>query len=566
MSSDVVGYEDLDDYGSWSTSPEYGNVWYPSQVEAGWAPYHSGHWAYPAPWGYTWVDDKPWGFAPFHYGRWVWAGNAWGWCPAAPRPRVGPYVRPVYAPALVAWVGAGAGVAWFALGPREVYVPSYHVSPDYVRNINISNTTVNRTVINNVYNTTIINNKTVNVTYINRGAPGAIAATSAQAFASAQPVQKNRFAFDSQAMRGAQVRPSAPTLIPTREAVIGANRESARPPAQFQGRPVIARTAPPPPPVSVDRRIEALRSNGGRPLSPAEVRQIQPSSPTARPAPIHLAPVVAPVAVANAPMRRPPANTGTNIGTNNAPGNAATNGPRAGFSPSMPVNRPAPEAVHATQLPAATRPSSPGNADSALERQQLQQQQQLRAQQDQERLRMQQQQELQHRQQADQAKAQEMERQRQVQAQQQQQELASQQAARQHADQARAAELERQHQLQTQQLQQRQIAQQQQLQQQQQQAQQQAQQRTTAGSTAARDRPAAATGPATTTSAAGTATSPATAAESETPAKTGREQAPAEVRRTTLTRNAVAAINGQMNFTRKFASQQRRIRAAGVLR
>ena len=106
------------------------------------------------------IRDRPWGFAPFHYGRWVWAGNAWGWCPAAPRPRFGPYVRPVYAPALVAWVGAGAGVAWFALGPREVYVPSYHVSPDYVRNINISNTTVNRTVITNVYNTTIINNKT----------------------------------------------------------------------------------------------------------------------------------------------------------------------------------------------------------------------------------------------------------------------------------------------------------------------------------------------------------------------------------------------------------------------
>ena len=495
VSSDVVGYEDLDDYGSWSTSPEYGNIWYPSQVEAGWAPYHSGHWAYIAPWGYTWVDDKPWGFAPFHYGRWVWAGNAWGWCPAAPRPRFGPYVRPVYAPALVAWVGAGAGVAWFALGPREVYVPSYHVSPNYVRNINISNTTVNRTVINNVYNTTIINNKTVNVTYINRGAPGAVAATSAQAFASAQPVQKNRFAFDSQALRGAQVRPSAPTLVPTREAVIGANRESVRPPPQFQGRPVIARTAPPPPPVAVERRIEALRNNGGRPLSPAEVRQIEPSSPAARAAPIHVAPAIAPVAVASAPMRRPPANLGTNTApSNNAPGNAVANGPRAGFSPNMPINRQAPAAVHATELPAAARPTSPANADSALERQQLQQQQQLRAQQDQERLRMQQQQEQQHqqaaRQQADQTRAQDMERQRQAQAQQQQhaqqeeaaqrgaqqQELARQQAARQQADQARAGELERQHQLETQQMQQRQIAQQQQLQQQQQQVQQQAQQ------------------------------------------------------------------------------------------
>jgi DNA segregation ATPase FtsK/SpoIIIE-like protein len=499
VSSDVIGYEDLDEYGSWSTSPQYGNIWYPRQVEAGWAPYHSGHWAYIAPWGYTWVDDKPWGFAPFHYGRWVWAGNAWGWCPAAPRPRFGPYVRPVYAPALVAWVGAGAGVAWFALGPREVYVPSYHVSPGYVRNINISNTTVNRTVINNVYNTTIINNKTVNVTYINRGAPGAVAATSAQAFASAQPVQRNRFAFDQQAMRGAPVRVAAPTVVPTREAVIGSNRESVRPPPQLRDRPVIARTAPPPPPVAVDRRIEALRGNGGRPLSQAEVRRIQPSGPAARPAPIHVAPVVEPVAVANAPLRRPPANV-----ANNSAQNAPTNGPRERFSTSMPVNRPAPSAVHATELPATPRPPSPANAESALQRQQMQQQQQLRAQQDQERLRVQQQQELQHQQAARQQAAQEMERQHQAQAQQQQQraqqeeaarraqqqELVRQQSERQQAENVRAADMERQHQLQTQQMQQRQIAQQQELQRRQQQMQQQAQQQREAAQQQQQKRPA----------------------------------------------------------------------------
>jgi hypothetical protein len=27
-----------------------------------------------SPWGWTWVDNAPWGFAPFHYGRWVGAG------------------------------------------------------------------------------------------------------------------------------------------------------------------------------------------------------------------------------------------------------------------------------------------------------------------------------------------------------------------------------------------------------------------------------------------------------------------------------------------------------------
>src|SRR6202163_1376059 len=179
VSQDVVGYEDLDDHGDWRDTPEYGHVWYPRVEVADWAPYHYGHWAYIEPWGYTWVDDQPWGFAPFHYGRWVSSGGAWGWVPSPPRAQGVVYVRPVYAPALVAWVGVGAGIAWFPLGPREVYVPSYPVSRAYVNNINVSNTTVNTTVINNVYNTTIINNKTDNVTnvnYVNRHAPGAVGA------------------------------------------------------------------------------------------------------------------------------------------------------------------------------------------------------------------------------------------------------------------------------------------------------------------------------------------------------------------------------------------------------
>jgi len=182
VSPDVVGYEDLDEYGSWVPSDEYGTVWVPRAVEAGWAPYHNGHWAYIAPWGYTWVDDQPWGFAPFHYGRWVSLRGTWAWIPCRPRRDGDEYVRPVYAPALVAWVGVGANVAWFALGPREVYVPSYHVSRRYMNDVNVSNTTVNRVIVNNVYNTTIVNNTTVNnitVNYVNRGVPGAVAATSA---------------------------------------------------------------------------------------------------------------------------------------------------------------------------------------------------------------------------------------------------------------------------------------------------------------------------------------------------------------------------------------------------
>ena len=130
VSREVSGYEDLDQYGRWENQADYGDVWYPTSVSAGWAPYREGYWAWIAPWGWTWVDEAPWGFAPYHYGRWAYVSNRWGWVPG---PRG---VRPVYAPALVAWVGgsrggvsfsigAGPAVGWFPLGPREPYFPSY---------------------------------------------------------------------------------------------------------------------------------------------------------------------------------------------------------------------------------------------------------------------------------------------------------------------------------------------------------------------------------------------------------------------------------------------------------
>ena len=130
VSPEMTGYEDLDDYGRWQYVGGYGTVWVPSGVASDWAPYRNGHWAYIDPWGWTWVEDEPWGFAPFHYGRWAYAGNRWCWVP-------GPVaVRPVYAPALVAFVGGsgfaiggGPGVGWFPLAPGEVYVPYYQRKP-----------------------------------------------------------------------------------------------------------------------------------------------------------------------------------------------------------------------------------------------------------------------------------------------------------------------------------------------------------------------------------------------------------------------------------------------------
>jgi hypothetical protein len=155
VSTETTGYEDLDQYGNWETTSEYGAVWAPRAVAADWAPYRVGRWTWVDPWGWTWVDSAPWGYAPFHYGRWVLFHQRWCWAPGTV------IARPVWAPAMVGWVGGSnwnvsfsAGTApavgWFPLAPREVYVPSYRVSPAYIRQVNITHVT-------NVNNVTIVN-------------------------------------------------------------------------------------------------------------------------------------------------------------------------------------------------------------------------------------------------------------------------------------------------------------------------------------------------------------------------------------------------------------------------
>jgi hypothetical protein len=136
---DVVGYQELDRYGTWAQDPSWGVVWYPQVTAADWAPYRYGHWAWIAPWGWTWIDDAPWGFAPSHYGRWTMIGTRWCWVPGP----LGP--RPAYAPALVGFVGgegsgfsvaSGPGIAWYPLAPGEIWRPFFRASPVYVRNVN----------------------------------------------------------------------------------------------------------------------------------------------------------------------------------------------------------------------------------------------------------------------------------------------------------------------------------------------------------------------------------------------------------------------------------------------
>src|ERR1700682_526643 len=357
VSQDVVGYEDLDDHGDWRDTPQYGHVWYPRVEQTDWAPYHYGHWAYIEPWGYTWVDDQPWGFAPFHYGRWVNVQGRWGWIPSPPRAEGVVYVRPVYAPALVAFVGGGGfsvgisvgggggSVGWFPLGPREVYVPSYRVSQRYVENVNISNTTVNRTVINNYYQNTVVNNNTRvnNVTYVNQRVPGAVVATSQQAFTSAQPVGRNAVRVDERQLASAQVQVRQPTIVPTKQAVLGSARAAEhQPPPAVQQRAVVAKAPPPPPPPTFERRQEAIKGNGGRPLSVTQIRQIQPAPVQTQAAAVRVAPPPKqpPIPVREAPKPAQPVNRTAAQG--NAQGNVGNRpGQPVQPQPGQPQNNPA---------------------------------------------------------------------------------------------------------------------------------------------------------------------------------------------------------------------------------
>jgi hypothetical protein len=375
VSRDVIGYEDLDDHGTWRDDPTYGHVWFPNGVAVGWAPYHYGHWAFVAPWGWTWVEDEPWGFAPFHYGRWAMVGGGWGWVPG-PMPVAGAvFVRPVYAPALVAFVGgggfaasieiggaAGVGVAWFPLGPRDVWIPSYHVSAVYMTNVNVTNTRViNRTEITNVYNTTVINrttNVTVNRTYQYQSSPGAVTAVSKTAFQNGEPVGKAAVQVNAQEIQHARVVQTA-AIAPTPRAVAGPNapaKPSSRPPATLASRPVVTKMAPSARAIPVGQTKPAPRT-AYRSMANAKPAASQPPArPGAQPAnrPAQPSTALPPAAQPN----RPNAVPAERPAPANRPEPATrTNEPAA--RENQPAARPNEPAAHENQPAARTNEAQP---------------------------------------------------------------------------------------------------------------------------------------------------------------------------------------------------------------
>ena len=265
VSRDVIGYEDLDDYGTWRETRGYGHVWYPRSVSIGWAPYRYGHWAWIEPWGWTWVDYEPWGFAPFHYGRWAYVGGMWGWCP-------GPmHMRSVYAPALVAFVGGahwgvsvgiggGGPVGWFPLGYGEPYYPSYRSSRTYINNVNITNTNI--TNVNIINNNTTINNYNYAYQHDNR----AVTAVPHGAFVNGEAVQHASLRLKPEDLRHAEVTRGAEGISPNERSRMGlAGREHvALPPSAVERREVISRTAP----AEAARHLPVRSAETGREMTP----------------------------------------------------------------------------------------------------------------------------------------------------------------------------------------------------------------------------------------------------------------------------------------------------------
>jgi hypothetical protein len=259
----VTGAEDLSAYGSWQNAPGLGDVWVPP-VDPNWAPYSEGDWAWVDPWGWTWVDTAPWGFAPFHYGSWAYTRTRWVWVPG---PRNTPQI---YAPARVTFFGGGANdVNWLPLGPRDLFSPPWRPP---------------------------VESQSLTRFFANRAAPGAIHGMSQVDFISGNRVRPMQsFSPEGDALG------SSPLVMPTRESVLMGTVRMHPP---VVSRPLIARTAPPPPPVSFAAQLGYLAQTRGRPLKPvllASIRKQLPAAVMQRPA------VRSTVALVNTPRTSKPA-------------------------------------------------------------------------------------------------------------------------------------------------------------------------------------------------------------------------------------------------------------------
>lgn len=230
-------------------------------------------------------------------GRWVYAGY-WAWVP-------GPvYVRPVYAPALVAWFGGprfgfglsfGNGYGWCPLGYGEPFVPWYRGSRHYFRNVNITNTRItNITYVTNNYYNNGGGPRRETARLANLKAPGAVTAVPQHTIVNSLPVAREAVPLSAKEARAlAKDRLGSKMDIPaTRASMLGANagRPTATPPEKTFARPVVSKIALPASPVRMQKEEVAELDKADRPMAAPKMEKT--------------APVVAPASGRNIP--RPP--------------------------------------------------------------------------------------------------------------------------------------------------------------------------------------------------------------------------------------------------------------------
>ena len=265
VSPEVAGSEDLDRHGDWRDTPRYGHVWVPHEVPPDWAPYSTGRWVWDPYYGWTWVDDAPWGWAPYHYGRWVYVNGFWGWAP-------GPVVAaPVYAPALVAFFGApGVGVSvsvgvpfvsWVALGFGEPVIPWWGPvgfvgtcwwggwgGPRFVNN----NVVIQHNTYVNVRNVTVFQNTHVH---------NAVIAVQRDHFGRGHVEHVRLGAADAQRLRPIHGRLG---VKPTPASLVAKEGHAIRPPQAVHARPVVATR----PPQDLSHRLRAAGLNPASSAAP----------------------------------------------------------------------------------------------------------------------------------------------------------------------------------------------------------------------------------------------------------------------------------------------------------
>jgi hypothetical protein len=261
----IPGVYDLDRYGDWWHTADYGYVWSPRSVAAGWSPYRVGAWRWYSDWGWTWISTEPWGWTPYHYGRWAYYRSRWCWVPW------GSSVVSVgfsWSPALVTWFGWGNGynrgynngyrdgyrdgrydsVGWIPLGPGE----QYH-NPYWRRG--------NTTIVNNtnIYG----NGNTITQrldSYRNYNAPGGVTRMDGRRFDTHRVAVNN---LDNTPLQQPMIRSAVTARTDSMRPVVAANAQpTVNPAADPRSRPVTQRSV-------VSRGF----SRGGDPATPNTLRR-----------------------------------------------------------------------------------------------------------------------------------------------------------------------------------------------------------------------------------------------------------------------------------------------------